>query len=142
MQPSLTIFNSMQHARRLCALRHRQQARHRLPTVLLRASAYTQPAVDAIRQAQQEALRQGSMFVAPPHLLLGVLRTPRSAACELLSAAGLTPMAAEDTLVDAQALPQSSSMGPGDLHWAPDARTALDTAAGAAQAAGVFGCGC
>lgn len=38
-------------------------------SVKVQASTYTQAAQQAIKHAQQEACRQGSMFLAPPHLL-------------------------------------------------------------------------
>lgn len=102
-------------------------------------SAYTQEAVAAIRSAQQEACRAGGMFVAPPHLLLGLLDQPDSSGSKLLASAGVTSAAAHEQLIDQEAMPLSSSMGAGDLHWAPDARAALAAAAAAAQEAGVFG---
>jgi ATP-dependent Clp protease ATP-binding subunit ClpA len=92
--------------------------------------------LEAIRAAQQQACRQGSIFVAPPHLLLGLLDVPDCIASQLLQAAGLSAAAADAALVDPAMLPKSSFMGAGDLHWAPDARVALTAAAEAAQAAG------
>jgi hypothetical protein len=112
---------------------HPQQ--QRLPPA---ASSYTQPALEAIRAAQQQACRQGSIFVAPPHLLLGLLDVPYCTASQLLQAAGLSAAAADAALVDAELLPKSSFMAAGDLHWAPDARVALTAAAEAAQAAGGY----
>lgn len=100
------------------------------------ASSYTQPALETIRAAQHQACRQGSLFVAPPHLLLGLLDVPDCTASQLLQAAGLTAAAADAALVDPELLPKSSFMAAGDLHWAPDARVALTAAAEAAQAAG------
>lgn len=98
--------------------------------------AYTQEAITAIRYAQQEACRAGSMFIAPPHLLLGLLDQPNSSASQLLTSAGVTSETARGELLDPDAMPLSSSMGAGDLHWAPDSRAALSTAAHAAQEAG------
>lgn len=116
----------------------KQQQQQRLPPT---ASSYTQPALEAIRAAQQQACRQGSIFVAPPHLLLGLLDVPHCTAAQLLQAAGLTAAAADAALVDPELLPKSSFMAAGDLHWAPDARVALGAAAEAAQAAGLSAAG-
>lgn len=45
-------------------------SRHRRRGVRVQASTYTQTAQQAIKSAQQEACRQGSLFLAPPHLVL------------------------------------------------------------------------
>jgi hypothetical protein len=117
----------------------RPPGRRRLAPI---AAAWTQPARQAINAAHAEAVRQGGMFLAPPHLLQGLLATPESAACDLLATKlGLTAAAAEAAFVDQEALPQHSSVRPAELHWAPDARAALDAAAAAARAAGAHGRG-
>lgn len=140
-----TSLHSISHRQPMLCHRHssavvssrqrpcKQQQQQRLPPT---ASSYTQPALEAIRAAQQQACRQGSIFVAPPHLLLGLLDVPHCTAAQLLQAAGLTAAAADGALVDPELLPKSSFMAAGDLHWAPDARVALGAAAEAAQAAG------
>lgn len=148
-----------------------------------RTRAYTQEAQQAIRHAQQEACRQGSMFLAPPHLLQarvtaqctplwsnppvdacsswpsaphhprvrpadtrllsanipfpttllvftqGLLDAEGCSACQVLNAAGLSADKAEAALVDPQMVPAHSVVSAGDLHWAPDARKALQIAA-------------
>lgn len=80
------------------------------------------------------------MFVAPPHLLLGLFDVGGCSASQLLESAGLSAAAAEAALVDKDLVPQSRSMSPGDLHFAPDTRLALKLAAEAAEAAGGVGC--
>jgi hypothetical protein len=60
------------------------------------------------------------MFVAPTHLLLGLLVPPPNEACTLLGAAGLSCEAAESALVDSDLLhlSSSSSMNAGmKQHW-------------------------
>jgi len=100
----------------------------------LNSGAYTVDALASIRAAQREALRARSMFVAPPHLLLGVIiANPNCAGARLLASSGmgdqttarrmlgLTPDQVEEQM--------SSAASPGDLHFAPDARRALSIAA-------------
>jgi len=121
---------------------HRQQRTHnktdgsRRCSVQVLANVYTQPAQQAIRHAQQAACRQGSMFLAPPHLLQGLLDTQGCSAYQLLTAAGFAPAAAEAAFVDPDMLPRSSSTAPADLHWAPDSRKALQIAAESSQSTG------
>lgn len=114
----------------------RSAKHHQRLAVVLRA--YTQLAQQAIRHSQLEACRQGSLFLAPPHLLQGLLDTEGCRACELLNAAGLSAAAAEAVLVDPTMVPTSSSLSAGDLYFAPDAQKALRMAADASQAAGVY----
>lgn len=155
-------------------------SRHRRRSVRVQASTYTQTAQQAIKSAQQEACRQGNMFLAPPHLVLvstapelcghnhwdlvlvarihthrrvfpdfpgsvfgftgvvlycnvctqqGLLDVSSCSASKVLTEAGMSAAAAEAAFVDKQALPQHSITTPGDLHWAPDARKALQIAA-------------
>lgn len=76
------------------------------------------------------------MFLAPPHLLQGLLDTQGCSAYQLLTAAGFAPAAAEAAFVDPDMLPRSSSTAPADLHWAPDSRKALQIAAESSQSTG------
>lgn len=75
--------------------------------------------------------------------LQGLLDTAESSACQLLLDAGMTAAAAEAAFVDPQMLPTAGSSGTfaGDLHWAPDARKALQIASLLSDAAGALvGC--
>lgn len=58
----------------------------------------------------------------------GLLDTEGCGACKVLNEVGFTAAAAEAAFVDPQMVPGSSSMAPGDLHWAPDTRKALQLA--------------
>jgi hypothetical protein len=58
----------------------------------------------------------------------GLLDTEGCSACKVLNEVGLTAAAAEAAFVDPQMVPGASSMAPGDLHWAPDTRKALQLA--------------
>eukprot|EP00879_Flechtneria_rotunda_P008627 GHRR01009040.1.p1 GENE.GHRR01009040.1~~GHRR01009040.1.p1 ORF type:complete len:258 (+),score=100.96 GHRR01009040.1:835-1608(+) len=97
--------------------------------------AYTQQAMTAVRQAQQHACNQGSMFITPQHLLQGLLDLQDCIACQLLVSAGLDIAAVQKKLGADEGM-VSSRMSAGELHWAPDAWTALSTAAAEAQEAG------
>lgn len=134
--PSRTLLLSRPHNRqqRTCTT----PSGSRRCSVQVIANVYTQPAQQAIRHAQQEACRQGSMFLAPPHLLQGLLDTQGCSAYQLLTAAGFSPAAAEAAFVDPEMLPRSSSTIAGDLHWAPDSRKALQIAAEASQSTGMI----
>lgn len=54
-------------------VRSSRRSRQQQSSVQVAPSIYSQPAQQAIRHAQQEACRQGSMFLAPPHLIQVVL---------------------------------------------------------------------
>lgn len=59
----------------------------------------------------------------------GLLDTEGCRASAVLTAAGMSPAAAEAAFVDKQMVPTHSTMAGGDVHWAPDARKALQIAA-------------
>lgn len=72
--PKMLTAQRQQLASSSCLRHNRHQLQqhtrqHRRRSTVVVASAYTQPACAAIRNAQQEACRQASMFLAPPHLL-------------------------------------------------------------------------
>lgn len=59
----------------------------------------------------------------------GLLDTDGCSACQVLNEAGLSADKAEAAFVDPQMVPTHKVMTAGDLHWAPDARKALQVAA-------------
>jgi hypothetical protein len=93
-------------------------------------SAYSSDALAAIKVAREEAIRQGSMFVSPQHLLVGLTAGASTAACALLQQQGITVDTLRQTLDSDTVVPLSSSyLQARDTDFSPESRQLLSAAA-------------
>lgn len=102
----------------------------RKPRRLRCPSAYSSDALAAIKVAREEAIRQGSMFVSPQHLLVGLTAGASTAACALLQQHGVTEDALRQALESDSVIPLSSSyLQARDTDFSPESRQLLNAAA-------------
>lgn len=102
----------------------------RKPRRLCCPSAYSSDALAAIKVAREEAIRQGSMFVSPQHLLVGLTAGASTAACALLQQHGVTEDALRQALESDSVIPLSSSyLQARDTDFSPESRQLLNAAA-------------
>jgi ATP-dependent Clp protease ATP-binding subunit ClpA len=95
---------------------------------------FTEPAKTALALAQEEAAAFGGGYIGTEHLLLGLLRTPESAAGRVLNALGITQRQARKSIVARLSDVEPAMVG--QIRPDDGSRRALDLAARESEHAG------
>eukprot|EP00199_Chlamydomonas_sp_CCMP681_P006153 CAMPEP_0119117008 /NCGR_PEP_ID=MMETSP1180-20130426/52599_1 /TAXON_ID=3052 ORGANISM="Chlamydomonas cf sp, Strain CCMP681" /NCGR_SAMPLE_ID=MMETSP1180 /ASSEMBLY_ACC=CAM_ASM_000741 /LENGTH=211 /DNA_ID=CAMNT_0007106215 /DNA_START=180 /DNA_END=815 /DNA_ORIENTATION=- len=81
--------------------------------------------VELVSSARAQAARQGSLFINPTHLLLGLLNCQSTISCQLLARAGINAAACQAEFDRKWAIPVNSWLKPADVDLSPQAREML-----------------
>lgn len=85
---------------------------------------FTDDARRSVVLAQQEAQSRGHTYIGTEHLLLGLVRDEKIAACQVLSALGVTPGAVRERIDERVARGEGTTSG--HIPFTPGAKRALE----------------